>query len=112
MKLSIVFVALLLVGCPTQPPPNPPPPPDASDASAFGDSPPPAPLLDDCQKGCAVLTAVGCGLGDGGFACIDYLRAQNNGKEPNAATHKPLTCADVAKVQTKDDARRLGFVCL
>ncbi len=109
MKLSLI--AIVLLGCPKNPPgPLPPPSPDASDASAFGDSPP-SPVLDDCQKGCAALTAVSCGLGDGGFACADYLRAQNSGKEPNAATHKPLTCADVAKVQTKDDARRLGFVC-
>jgi hypothetical protein len=114
MKLSIVVCTILLtsclLGCPKNPP-NPPPTPDASDASAFGDSPP-NPVLDACQLGCAALVGAGCPLGDGGDDCANYMRDLNtNGKEPNPQTRKPLTCADVAAVKTKDDARRLGFVC-
>ena len=103
MKLALLS-ALLLAAC--HPTPPVPTSPDASDASAFGDAP-----LDDCQRGCAALMNAGCTLGDGGPDCAAFLRAINAGKEPNPQTRKPLTCADVAAVKTKDDARKLGFVC-
>jgi len=108
MKIVMIVSLACLLGCP-QTPPNPPPTPDASDASAFGDSPP---SLDACQQGCAALTAVNCPLSTDASDCAGFLRVLNDqGKEPNAKTHKPLTCADVAAVKTKDDARALGFVC-
>lgn len=103
-----VWGTLALTGCPQNPPV--PPTPDASDAAVVGDAPP---NLDDCQRGCAALAAptVACTLGDGGADCAGFLRVLNGGKEPNPLTHKPISCADVAKVRSKADARALGFVC-
>jgi hypothetical protein len=107
MKLSLLFLPLIAsaIGCHPTVPLSPPP--DASDASAFGDSP----NLDDCQKGCAALATVGCTLGDGGDDCAAFMRSINGGKEPNPSTHKPLMCSDVASIRSKADAQRLGFVC-
>jgi hypothetical protein len=106
MRLVIALVATLIF-CACHPTPTPLSPPDASDASALGDSPP----QDDCQRGCAALAAAGCTLSPDAADCAAFLRVIDNGKEPNPATMKPLTCADVAAVAGKADAQRLGFVC-
>ena len=105
--LAVLFVVLPLVGgalltaCPSGQPPIPPPIVDASDAAA----------TPGCQAACSALSAAGCALGaqPGCGLFLDHMQA--DGKEANAATRKPLTCADVAGVKTKADAVRLGFAC-
>jgi hypothetical protein len=104
------LVVLALAACTPTPTPVVPTP-DASDASALGDTI--VPTIDasaDCVAACAALAPV-CKLGSANDCASFMDRDIGSGKVANAATGKPLTCADVALVKSKTDAQKLGFVC-
>ena len=112
IRSFLLLGALVLVGCP-QPPVVPPP--DASDAVA----PPPAPVGDatpgakcpDWTAACQTLSAANCQIGTYADCPTFMARDFGSGKVPNAATGKPMACADIVAVKTKADAQRLGFSC-
>ena len=125
-KIAVTIIAVSALGagialgegCPSVPPVAPPP--DASDALA-----PPGPTEDGapptppgpapnaaCLQACATLVKVGCAFGDSGPACgAFFTRDLAIGKIANAATGKPLTCADIAAATTKAQIVALGFAC-
>lgn len=127
-SLTLFALALLSLGATCNTPPPAPPGPDASDAVAppgppvvdAAPTPPqdasPAPVADSgpqtpCGLACAALAGAGCPLG-GASDCATFMtRDLGSGKVENKATHRPLTCPDVAAVRVKSDAQKLGFVC-
>lgn len=121
---SVVTFAALSIGATCNPPPPTPPTPDATDAVAppapVVDAAPaldtaPAPVITDasgpCVSACAALQAAGCSIGTHADCPTVEDRDLGSGKVANPATGKPLTCADVAKVKSRADAQRFGFVC-
>jgi hypothetical protein len=66
-----------------------------------------------CVAACAALTKATCPMGDAA-SCPAFMGTLSSGEAgaiANPATNRPLTCDDVAKVQTKLDAQKLGFIC-
>ena len=106
-----IAAALSFVGANCNPQPQPPPNPDASDAAP---TPPPVPG-DRCAAACAALKAASCGVIGSKADCPTFLARDypddGSGKLSNPATGRPMRCTDIAAVQTKADAQRLGFVC-
>lgn len=115
----VIWVGFEGLACPPAPLP-PPQPPDASDGAAplpQWDATPPSPLFDaplpplDCARACGALQAAGCSLGNRSDCDNFLLRDLSIGRVSNAATGRPLTCADIAQIRTRADAVAMGFLC-
>jgi hypothetical protein len=72
---------------------------DASDASSA------------CAGACTALANAGCALGTKPD-CPTFLQGLVSSNYPLAEPNgHPFSCDDVSRVQSKDDARGLGFSC-
>ncbi len=121
VSVAAIAVASLVVACPPTPPQPSPVPPDANDAAPTASCAEP-PTAASWQIACNALANADCAPGQhfpdcgcqiGTYPeCPDFMaRDFGTGKVENKATGAALGCKAIAAVRTKDDARRLGFLC-
>lgn len=125
-KFALPAVVLLtttaFTACPPKPgpTPGPVPPSPVADATVNGDDGgpdasddvSPGPVVSSCALACAALAAANCPHGSLTYCAATLTRILGDGKIANPQhPTQSLTCDDIAKVRTADDARALKFTC-
>lgn len=111
MKTLLVLAAVLLAGCPSQPPVVPPGP-DASDASApavdaqrvIVDAP-----ITPCEAACANLATLGCP--PPAADCATVMAHVESMRLIRTTAGAPLTCAALAAATSQAGVSALGVKC-